>query len=164
MRKNQYLIISTLIRCLFLSVIITLYFSLASFAEDEKDYYDKAIETNPKNADAYLNRGTYYQNLNNNQQAIEDFTKAIEIDPKLEKAYVSRAYSQYILNNFQLALDDFTKAIVINPKNANAYHMRGHCYHKLGNDDNGIDDMKTAARLGDTTAQDFLNKYGIPWQ
>src|SRR5947207_15835707 len=44
--------------------------------------YDTAIKANPKLADAYFNRGNAYYDLNENPQAIRDYTDAICLNPK----------------------------------------------------------------------------------
>jgi len=43
--------------------------------------YNKAIELNPKYADAYYNRAIAYKAQSNTKKAIKDYTKAIEINP-----------------------------------------------------------------------------------
>ncbi len=61
---------------------------------------DKAIEIDPKWADAYFARGT--MKLNNFQfdEAIVDFNKALEIEPYFTNAYSNRAFA--ILRKYEL--------------------------------------------------------------
>jgi tetratricopeptide (TPR) repeat protein len=47
---------------------------------------DQAIRQNPRNAEAYYNRGVEYHDKGDRDRAIADFTKAIEINPKYAKA------------------------------------------------------------------------------
>ena len=44
--------------------------------------YDKAIELNPKDAQAYNNRGVAKKMLKQYKEAIADYDKAIELNPK----------------------------------------------------------------------------------
>ncbi len=55
--------------------------------------YNKVIEINPQDADAYNNRGYVYYNLKEYDKAIKDYNKAIEINPQ----------NPYASNNKKLA-------------------------------------------------------------
>ena len=52
--------------------------------------YDKAIELDPNDAEAYNNRGNSYRDLGQYQRAIEDYDKAIELDPNDAEAPTHR--------------------------------------------------------------------------
>jgi tetratricopeptide (TPR) repeat protein len=49
-----------------------------------------AIELDPSNARAYLNRGIAYERMKNVQQAFEDYSRAIQLLPQDAKAYYLR--------------------------------------------------------------------------
>jgi tetratricopeptide (TPR) repeat protein len=125
--------------------------------------YSRAIELNPKLANAYNNRGVAYYHLGNHQQAIRDYDKAIELNPKGANAYNNRGAAYNRLGNYQQAIRDFDKAIELNPKGALAYVNRGAAYGMFGKPELAINDWKIAARLGDKDTQDFLRKEGIKW-
>ena len=42
--------------------------------------YDKALEIEPKNADAWYSKGEYLYNIRKNKEAIECFNKVLELD------------------------------------------------------------------------------------
>ena len=52
--------------------------------------YDKAIEINPHNSDAWYNKGIALYNLNKSDEAIKAYDKAIEINPQDSKALKQR--------------------------------------------------------------------------
>src|SRR5207248_8403457 len=58
--------------------------------------YDEAIRLDPKNADAYNNRGAVYKRLGQNKSAIESYTQALEADPRSEE-HTSELQSPYEL-------------------------------------------------------------------
>ena len=60
--------------------------------------YNKAIELNPKYAEAYIKRGYAKSELKDYTGAMQDYNKAIELDPKNARAYVSRGaiFQSYI--------------------------------------------------------------------
>ena len=45
--------------------------------------WNKVLETDPGNADAYYNRGVAYRKKGELEQAMSDYTKAMEIDPPM---------------------------------------------------------------------------------
>lgn len=54
--------------------------------------YTKRIESNPKDFDAYFERGKLYLKVGyQKEKAVRDFTKAIELDPGSIKSYLERA-------------------------------------------------------------------------
>jgi tetratricopeptide (TPR) repeat protein len=57
--------------------------------------FDKAIELNPRLAQAHNGRGLAYRDKNELDKAIADFSKAIELDPNSAEAYFNRAYAYH---------------------------------------------------------------------
>jgi len=79
---------------------------------------DKAIELNPKYAEAYNNRGNGYASLGNYKRAIEDYNKALEINPKYPVAYNNRAGAYWSLENYRQAIEDLKTAARLGYENA----------------------------------------------
>ena len=73
--------------------------------------FNKAIQLDPDDSDAYNDRGHAYGLLGKYKQAIQDFDKAIQLDPDDALAYIGRGVSYFFLELYQRALDDYTKAI-----------------------------------------------------
>ncbi|MEX0678036.1 MAG: tetratricopeptide repeat protein [Pirellulales bacterium] len=129
--------------------IVTIHFDVddtgSLIGQDEQlSYYTKAIELNPKLAEAYNNRGLSYGELGQDTEAISDFNKAIELNPKLAEAYNNRGLSYGELGQYTEAISDFNKAIELNPKNAPAYISRGLLNAVLGK--NGVPGKTDEAR------------------
>ncbi len=123
--------------------------------------FNRAIEINPRHADAYNNRGLAYVNKGQYDHAISDFNKAIEINPKNAAAYNNRGYAYVNKGQYDRAISDYTKAIEINPKNVAAYYNRGHVYLvKLGNKVKGCADWKKACKLGECGNYNFAKQKG----
>src|SRR5215467_5521457 len=83
--------------------------------------YTSAIEINPGNAFAYLNRGIAYSITGfglpgTADRALPDYNKAIEIDPMLAEAHLRRALQHIGDGNDDLARRDIAKAVAIDPR------------------------------------------------
>src|SRR3989339_908069 len=122
-------------------------------------YYSKALKTNSKDANSYLNRGiTYFQN-GLNDDAIEDFKEVIRLNPKNADAYYNRGISYHKKGLGDDAIEDYTKAIQLNQKFALAYHFRGLAYYMKGLNDLCIPDWKKSADLGNELSSQNLKKF-----
>ncbi|MFA5119500.1 MAG: tetratricopeptide repeat protein [Candidatus Omnitrophota bacterium] len=82
----------------------------------DKNNYDqtisdetRAINLDPKNANAFIVRGRAYYNKGNFDRAISDETSAIEIDPNNVSAYQGRAYAYFHKGNHTKAWADTHK-------------------------------------------------------
>jgi len=90
--------------------------------------------------------------------------KYINLDPNKPDYYEGRAFSYVKLGIYNKAKEDYSRAIVLNPTSAFAYFGRG----MIGISTNratqkDIEDMKTAARLDNQGAKEFLIKMRIKW-
>jgi len=129
--------------------------------------FTKAIELNPKYAEAYLMRGMAYSVLGKYRHAIEDSNKAIKLNPEYATAYALRCSSYIELGNFNQAIKDCDKAIELNPIYHWAYFYRGDAYSKMGylkpekeGDEirQAIIDYDKAIELNPTLAIAYLNR------
>ena len=62
-------------------------------------------------AHGYLFRAAAHHNLNQYQQAIENYDEAILLDPHFAWAYYNRGSAYFVSGRYQLAIDDFNQAI-----------------------------------------------------
>ena len=114
--------------------------------------YTRAIEINPRYANAYNNRGNTKYELEDYYGAIADYTRAIEINPRYDKAYYNRAISKRKLEDYYGAIADYTRAIEINPRYVDAYYNRGFAKKNLGDMQGACADWREASYLGDKDA------------
>jgi tetratricopeptide (TPR) repeat protein len=109
-------------------------------------YYDRAIQLNSKNDDAYFVRGHTYMALGEDEKALADFNRAIELNPRLSYAYAERAYVYFRMGEAQLALDNYDHAIELDPA-AIWYYSRGSVYAELGDYEAALEDLYMALSL-----------------
>ncbi|MGD9174239.1 MAG: tetratricopeptide repeat protein [Desulfobacterales bacterium] len=114
-----------------------------------KTYWDRAIATNSKTAEAYNNRGLALYNLEQHQQAIVDFNQAIQINPKYAEAFNNRGNAYYALQQYQQAEAQYTESLRLKPKYAKAHLNRGLTYFQMQRIADCCKDFKRACDLGD---------------
>jgi tetratricopeptide (TPR) repeat protein len=90
--------------------------------------------SNPKLAEAYLNRGVAKSTKGDQDGAIDDESKAIELNPKLAEAYLNRGAAKQTKGDLEGAIADFNQALELDPTLAEAYLNRGlaKVFHLLG--------------------------------
>jgi tetratricopeptide (TPR) repeat protein len=71
----------------------------------------RAIDKDPKNIKAYLDRGVDKSYIKDHKGSIEDYSKVIELDPGNTLAYLNRGKAKARLKDDIEAINDFTKAI-----------------------------------------------------
>ncbi len=71
-----------------------------------------AVEQN-YGAEAYLNRGVVYLNLNRNKEAIDDFNKTLTIRPDFKHVYLNRGIAYLQINSKEAACKDLQKAYTL---------------------------------------------------
>ena len=72
--------------------------------------FTRAIQSSPKSAELYCQRGVSYQQMGKKERAIEDYTKAIELDPSYAVAHHNRGLVNSDLGNKKAAVEDLRKA------------------------------------------------------
>ena len=94
--------------------------------------YNKAVELNPRWAEAYLQRGYAERMSNRLDQALNDYDKATEIDPRSTKnnhavadAYTNRGQIRQANLQPEEAIADLEKAIRLYPALSRPYETKG---------------------------------------
>ena len=126
------------------------------------EIYQKVVELNPSDYDAYRNMGNSYSLKDEDDKAIEYYQKAIEINPKNDKAYNGMGNSYSFKDEDDKAIGYYQKAIELNPKNDNAYNGMGNSYNDKGEYDKAIEYYKKALEINpknDTAYGNIGNSY-----
>lgn len=86
----------------------------AIFVSDTQDIlasYDKALQINPGNIDAWNSRGSLLEDLGRHEEAIAAYDRAIQVNPKFGWAWYNRGNTLQALGRYEEALDSYDKAI-----------------------------------------------------
>jgi tetratricopeptide (TPR) repeat protein len=109
--------------------------------------FNKAIEIDPRYANAYAGRAAIYNDWGHYQQALRESEQAIQLDPKLAWGFNCRGNAYIGLLNFQKAIEDLNKAIELDPKKTWPYSDRSRVYHMLKNYRQALEDANKAIEL-----------------
>ncbi len=157
------------------------YYQLGDY-EGAIEKFSQALRLNPKDSQAYVNRGNARHEIAQlsgdpdsfYKAAIEDFNQALSINPGGAQAYLSRGIVRYEIaqysknpdKDYQQAIEDFNQAVRLSPEEAKAYVKRGIVRYKLAQysgDFNigyksAVDDFNAALRLNPEEAEAYLKR------
>jgi len=124
--------------------------------------FNKAIEYDPNDADAYCCRGYAYRAVDNLELAILDFSMAIKRNPSYADAYFGRALALGETGSetdLRTALKDLKNSIDCGLENvANAHYVFGCLYAKLGNHEKAIEHYDISEKHGGPCADIYRNR------
>lgn len=121
------------------------------------NYFNKAIELNPDYASAYFARGSCYNLLQKNDEAIKDLSKAIKLESDFFSAYYMRGCAYSDMKKYDEAIKDFNKAIELNSGSAEYYFDRGNAYYRSTKYDEALKDFNKTIELK-PEADAFFNR------
>jgi tetratricopeptide (TPR) repeat protein len=124
--------------------------------------YTRALNINPRFADAYNNRGLARADKGNYDRSIADYNSALEINPRYALAYYNRGGVWVDKGDYDSAIADFNKALEINPRFAEAYSGRGVTWAYKGDYDSAIADFNSALEINPHYALAYSNR-ALAW-
>ncbi|MBE8949148.1 MAG: tetratricopeptide repeat protein [Quinella sp. 3Q1] len=132
--------------------------SLRAYYLDDKQNAIKAKEADnkiktqlkdiaPTDKEKLRARAKAYQELEDYELAIKDYTRLTKLDASDAEAYSGRGVCYTFLKDYARALEDFNQAIRLNPTNISYYIERADCYSKLNNYEQAIADCDKITEL-----------------
>ncbi len=125
------------------------------------NYYTKALDMNPRLADAMVGKGYVLTQLGQYTEAMAMYKKATDINPRVDNVNLFRGMTYYMMEDYEAALDDLKKQ----PQNKNPelmaaiYFVRAEIEHKLGILDSAKVDYERSLDLN-TNDTDTWASYG----
>lgn len=120
--------------------------------------FNKALETNTNNLEAYYSRGITFFILKDYEAAIADFNRFLQLSPNNYLAYFYRGYIRAEKGDYQGAITDYNQTIQLNANFDLAYTNRGFAYSKLGNTQNAITDYNRAIKINPESVNAYYNR------
>lgn len=124
------------------------------------DFYTKAIEKYPRNAELYALKADLHRKLKEYEMAIESYDKAIQLDYSNVEYYKMRSQIKYYTGDIQGAINDITSAIQWK-KDYKLYAQRGFYKLEKQNIDSAFDDYTEAIKLAPQNANLYFMRYCI---
>jgi tetratricopeptide (TPR) repeat protein len=115
--------------------------------KDSIEHLEKAIELDPKNDDAWYNKGITFDNLKRYEGALEAFDKAIDLDPQNASAWYIKALALDNLGKAEVSIQAYERAYELGLKSATLFIALAHLYRKLGREAESAEACKTARNL-----------------
>ena len=127
------------------------YFNLgmeSSLAYKRIDYFTKALELNPRLAEAYEKRAIHFYFQGKYDRVIDDFTEYIRLVPDKADAFRMLGLGYLKTGNYQKAILNFDKAIHFSPEMSSAYAYRAEAFRMNGQINDAIQDAGMAINTG----------------
>ena len=116
------------------------------------------IEKIPEAVGGWQNRGIWFVNNKQTEQAISDFNTALSINPKDGTLYNSRGKALAETAQFAPAIHDFTMAIHLKPDLLDALSNRGAAYGALNKIDSTLADLTAVLAKDSLDGNALLNR------
>ena len=103
--------------------------------EEAVNAYNKAIQLDPKNVAAYLEKGNVLFNQSKYQDALDEYMKGIRLIDPPDKNYtkiLETKVTELQMNNLTMSLAYLGQALTLDPKNSNLYIKLGNVYFTQG--------------------------------
>lgn len=144
--------------------------------------WSKAIELDPNNDKALINRATAYKSTGNLNGALADIDAVLKLDPNNLNAYFTRANLYDMQGKPKEAIADLNKVIELNPNDADAYYNRANITSKtyrhlatfftgdkstsklIGGFNQVMDDYTQAIKLKPNVSAMYANRSGIQFE
>jgi len=114
---------------------------------DAISFFNKAIDADPRYANAYSARGYAYFRIGDHPSALKDNNRALDLKPNFPSALVNRSWTLWKMRQYDKALVDTNRAIELTPDYARAYVVRSLIYLFMNNNVNAIEDSNKAIEL-----------------
>ncbi|MBW4695139.1 MAG: tetratricopeptide repeat protein [Lyngbya sp. HA4199-MV5] len=119
---------------------------------------DKALSVNPKDVDAYLQRGKAHWRLDEKAAATQDYDQAVRLDSKNTQAHLERARFRVHLDDYQGAIADYTEVLRLDSHNSEVYFSRAGVYLALKNQQKALQDYDQVLRLDPQNIRAYLSR------
>lgn len=125
---------------------------------DALDTYDRALQSDSQNAQAWQGRGLTYAMRGQHRDALASFDRALQLDSSLIVSLNGKGTALNMLHRNQEALEVFERAAVLAPDNSVAWNGKGAVLSALGKPEEALRDFDLALHFDSHMAQAWSNK------
>ena len=124
----------------------TAFFDLDKYEESLKEF-NKILESNPKDAETWGNKGFAFYMLGRYEEALSALNRSLEIEPKNADFWSFKGSALYKLARPEEALKAFDKALQKNPNIFEAWYNKGAILFELGRYKQALFAVENALRI-----------------
>jgi tetratricopeptide (TPR) repeat protein len=111
------------------------------------DYFNDAINVQPGNVEPYYDKGMFYQNGQDYDDAVKAYNELLQVDSTYKYALYNLGVIYCIYKpDYKKAIYYFDKAIRFDKTYSMAYYGRGNCYEQLNQLDKALEDFSYAVQ------------------
>lgn len=97
---------------------------------DARNFYQRVVENEPKNADGHFGLGNVYRRQEKYKDAIKSYNDALQLNPKDAQAYINLGLCHYKDTNYHDATYNFMMALELGGDNRKAFMNLALCLEK----------------------------------
>ncbi|KAG0169063.1 TOM (translocase of outer membrane) complex component [Apophysomyces sp. BC1015] len=127
--------------------------------KDALEYFNKAIEADPKFVQSYIKRSSIFMEQGDVPSTFKQFEEAIAINPSDPDIYYHRGQVNYISGNFDAAVKDYSESIKLDESFVYAHIQLGVVQYKLGSISSSMTTFNNTLKKFPNSA-DVHNYYG----
>jgi Tfp pilus assembly protein PilF len=113
---------------------------------DALEEFDRAVEIDPGNADAYYWRARALTKAGRYDGAVEDLKKAVDLNPRFAAAYDTMGWLYLQLRQWDKGIAALDRSIELKPDDGWAYTNRGYMYRQKGDLKQALNDAENACQ------------------
>jgi Tfp pilus assembly protein PilF len=136
-KKRKTVVLPVLSLVILLFSVLT--FNRCKIWENGETLWTDVINKYPGLFVPYMNRGSYYELIEQSDKALKDYDEAARLNPKEITCYLSLGTLKMEMKDYKGAKSDYYKAIALDPKNEIAYQNLGMVYYQEKDFDSAIE-------------------------
>lgn len=124
-------------------------------------YFQKALEIDPKNSTAYLNRGSLFYRFDKTDLALKDLDRCIQLKGDSYNAYRIKCKIAFERSQKAEAFDYVNRALKVAPDNfelSDCYRTRGKLNWDAGDEQKALADFNKAVQCAPTAAPSYKQR------
>jgi len=125
---------------------------------DAIKHYDRVLEIEPNNVEAWANKGMALGHLGKYDEAIDSYDRALEIEPNYALALYNKGSALGNRGKFNEAIDSYDRALEIEPNYALAWSNKGVVFGNMGKYNEEIECYDRALEIEPNYALALYNK------
>ena len=118
-------------------------------------YFSNASKIDPKDSWEYIKRGSAFNFLRENDNAIDDLNISLQLDRNNPAAYLARGLAFRHRGDNDRAIQDFNRVIELDENAAQAFRVRGWAYVEKGDYDSAIEDFSKSIEFDRNYARGY---------